>query len=359
MKTVAIRTDASSRIGTGHVMRCLTLADQLRGRAECVFITRERAGNLADVIRQRGHRVVCLPPTSAADDAERAGHSAWLGTDWQTDAKETLAALAPLGADWLVVDHYGIDSRWESAVAQGPLRVLAIDDLADRPHEAHILVDQNPGRQPSHYAALVRRDCTVLAGPQYALLGPRFAVLRPTSLQRRRQGALRQVMVSLGGVDAGNVTSEVLRILRTCSLPPDASIVVALGPHAPWAEAVRAEAARMPWPTDVRVNVADMAALMSESDVAIGAAGTTALERCCLGLPALTVVIAENQRPGAKALAAAGAILAVDLDKLPEDLPGKLQLLQDSAKRLDVALAASALTDGCGAPRVAEVLLDA
>ncbi|HEX7887953.1 MAG TPA: UDP-2,4-diacetamido-2,4,6-trideoxy-beta-L-altropyranose hydrolase [Ramlibacter sp.] len=359
MKTLAIRVDASSRIGTGHVMRCLTLADRLRGRAECVFVTRERRGNLADLMRQRGHGVVCLPPTPSEDNGERAGHSGWLGVDWETDAQDTLAALAPVVADWLVVDHYGLDGRWETAVAGGRLRVMAIDDLADRPHAARILLDQGPGRNAADYAALVPGDCTVLAGPEYALIGPRFSALRPASLQRRGQAALRQIMVSLGGVDATDVTSKVLRVLRTCALPPDIGIVVVLGPHAPWIDAVRAEAGRMPWLTEVRVNVADMAALMSESDVAIGAAGTTALERCCLGLPALTVVLAENQRRGAEALAATGAILPVDLDKLPEDLPGKLKLLQDPERRHDVAIAARDIADGEGASRVAEVLLDA
>lgn len=355
MFTVTFRADASTQIGTGHVMRCLALADAFaREGASCRFITREHAGHLNETIRGRGHLAIGLPAGAGEllpEAAHVPAHAQWLGVSWQEDAEQTIAALSHDRTDWLVVDHYALDARWETALRPHCGGLMALDDLADRPHRCTVLLDANLGRTEAHYAALVQRDCTVLAGTAYALLRPEFAALRPGSLQRRRPAQLRQLLVALGGVDQANVTARVLEALASCDLPATCRIEVVMGAQAPWIEEVRAAAQRLPWETALHVGVGNMAQIMSESDLAIGAAGTMAWERCCLGLPTLTVVLADNQRPGAAALAAAGAALALELpvtatalrDAVAGLTPRALERIQE---------AAAAVADGKGVQRV-------
>lgn len=311
---IAFRADASVEIGTGHVMRCLTLADALaREGAECLFICRAMPGDLMEVIAQRGHTARPLPAAEAlpAHDASGPAHVHWLGVEWTQDARETRAAIDPAPVDWLAVDHYALDRRWEEALRPSCRHLMVIDDLADRAHACDLLLDQNTGRREADYAALLPAGAPVLAGPRYALLRPEFAALRAESLARRRQPRLERLLVTMGGIDKDNVTERVLDALDGCPLPPDLEITVVMGPQAPWREQVEARAARMRNATHVRVGVDDMARLMTDSDLAIGAAGSTSWERCALGLPSILLVLAENQRSIANSLHNQEASIAV------------------------------------------------
>ena len=312
---VTFRTDASLDIGTGHVMRCLTLADALRAHgASCRFICR--------------------------------------------DAEQTLAALGASPVDWLIVDHYALDAAWGRALRPACRRLAVIDDLADRPHDCDLLLDQNLGRSAADYAGLVLAGCKVLAGAAYALLRPEFAALREYSLARRRAGGLKRLLVAMGGVDKDNVTGSILAALRGCDLDRAAEITVVMGSKAPWLEQVKAQADLMPWPTRVEVNVAHMAQLMAVSDLAIGAAGTTAWERCCLGLPSLVMVLAANQQSGASALAAGhAALLLKDGDNLPLELAEKLAWLGDGQVLASMQAACAGVTDGTGSRHLVTELM--
>lgn len=367
---VALRTDASLQIGSGHVMRCLTLADALKAQgADCCFISREHPGHLLEVVHRRGYKVNRLAAkASPAQNAikniviqargaqQEPAHTAWLGSTWQADAQETAAILAGQQPDWLVVDHYALDRRWEEALAPHCRRLLVIDDLADRPHDCDLLLDQNLGRGPQHYATLVPAHCTVLTGPRYALLRPEFARLREYSLRRRAQRPIERLLITMGGVDAGNATGRVLEALGACDLPPGCSITVVMGAAAPWLDRVRGLAARMAIPTEVLVDVNDMAQRMADADLAIGAAGGTAWERCCLGLPTIVVVLAENQWPGARALQQAGAAVLLDNDAV--DQQAGIAALQEALHETNglwaMSLAARQLVDGLGALRVVD-----
>ena len=369
---VALRADASLQMGSGHVMRCLTLADALKAKgAQCHFISRAHPGHLLEAIHQRGYKVNSLvAPVIRAQAATKTiaidvpdiqqepAHAAWLGSTWQTDAQETAAILADLQPDWLVVDHYALDQHWEEVLAPHYRKLMVIDDLADRHHCCDLLLDQNLGRQPEHYAPWVPAHCQVLTGPQYALLRPEFAELRPYSLQRRQaQPALRQLLISMGGVDQPNATGQVLQALKTCALPADCRITVVMGLTAPWLQNVRELAAQMPWPTEVVVNVNDMARRMVDSDLAIGAAGSTSWERCCLGLPTLMVVLAENQQAGAQALGAAHAARLIgSVSNIATQLPQALRELFDSKHQMRMSLAASSITNGQGVEKILKAM---
>lgn len=369
---IAFRADASLLIGSGHVMRCLTLADALRAQgAQCHFISRAHPGHLLDAIHQRGYKVNSLVgPVLRAQEAiktiatkepdlqQEPAHAAWLGSTWQTDAQETAAILADLQPDWLVVDHYALDQHWEEVLAPHYRKLMVIDDLADRHHCCDLLLDQNLGSEPKHYAPWVPAHCQVLTGPHYALIRPEFAALRPYSLQRRQaQPGLRQLLITMGGVDQPNATEQVLQALKTCALPADCRITVIMGLTAPWLQNVRELAAQMPWPTEVAVNVNDMAQRMANSDLAIGAAGSTSWERCCLGLPTLIVVLAENQQLGAQALEAAHAARLIGaVSDIATQLPLAARELVDSACQMRMSIAASAITDGQGVDKILKTI---
>lgn len=365
---VAFRTDASLQIGSGHVMRCLTLADALRAQgADCHFICREHPGHLLETICQRGYKVSRLAAvvphaqestktvkTSIPDKRQELTHEIWLGSTWQIDAQQSITSLDGLRLDWLIVDHYALDCRWETALAPHYQKLLVIDDLADRVHRCNLLLNQNLGSQPHGYTALVPAHCQLLIGSQFSLLRPEFAALRSYSLQRRHtRPAFRHLLVTMGGIDQPNATGQVLLALKTCALPRECRITVVMGLTAPWLETVRELAAQMPWPTEVVVNVNDMARRMADSDLAIGAAGGTSWERCCLGLPTLMVVLAENQRAGARALEAAGAALLIGA---ASDVSKKLHQAVQEVIEPDVlgcmSFAASAVTRGQGVEKV-------
>jgi spore coat polysaccharide biosynthesis predicted glycosyltransferase SpsG len=199
---------------------------------------------------------------------------------------------------------------------------------------------------------LVPPGCDVLAGTSFALLRPEFAQLRVASVQRRRSSGLRQLLIALGGVDKDNVTGALLSALKECELPPSCRIVVAMGARAPWTPSVREAAAQLPYPTEVLAGTGRMGELMAASDLAIGAAGTMAWERCCLGLPTIGLVIAENQRRGAQALVGAGACLPLELPVAVTSLSRTLAHACEPQVLRHMQAAAAAVTDGRGVERV-------
>jgi UDP-2,4-diacetamido-2,4,6-trideoxy-beta-L-altropyranose hydrolase len=319
---IVFRTDASSDIGTGHVMRCLTLANAFKKNgAECHFICRENPNNLIAYIMGHGYQVHVLPfdeadsikeKVNAESDKNVLAHSHWLCATWQTDAAQTSIILEKIKPKWLIVDHYALDTNWERAVKVNSEYLMVIDDLADRLHDCDFLLDQNLGRTSDDYTELVRSDCKNLIGPKYALLRPEFSLLREYSLKRRKNPRLKQILITMGGIDTQNVTGRILDALRICPLPNDCRITVIMGLYAPWLENVQQIASAMPWQTDILMNVSNMAQLMADSDLAIGAAGSTSWERCCLGLPSIMVVLAKNQIEIADALKCSGAALVLN-----------------------------------------------
>ena len=373
---IGFRTDASLQIGHGHVMRCLTLADALRAQgAQCYFISRAHPGHLMDVILQRGYIVKSLATpvlevSASVDNATTyaqneqecnllpSAHFDWLGCTWQIDAQETYLALASQELDWLVVDHYALDQRWEKALAQHYLRLFVIDDLADRPHCCNLLLDQNLGRKVLDYKGLLPNDCKLLIGPSNSLLRPEFGSMRIHSLQRRQaKPGLQRIIIAMGGVDQINATGIVLRTLKSCPLPPTCRVTVVMGKASPWVQNVRELAAFMPCPTEVLVNVNNMSQLMAESDLAIGAAGSMTWERCSLGLPTLIVVLAENQRLIANTLdkISAGRLIGTASD-ISVQLPLAVLELSDLDRRTKMSLAAASITDGSGTEKIIKAM---
>lgn len=360
-KSILFRADAGLEIGTGHVMRCLTLGDALHAEgAEAIFVTRANCGHMIPAITGRGHRAVVLPGNTGApygDHPAPPAHAAWLEADWRVDAAATRVVLEDTGADWLVMDHYALDRAWQQDALPEGVSLMVLDDLADRPHVADVLLDQNAGRQAADYDGLVPAGCDLRIGPAHALLRPEFARLRPEALNRRAALERPQtLLVTLGGIDKNNATGRVLDALAAADAAAELRITVVMGGSAPHLDAVRARAATMPMPTQVAAGVHDMAQRMTVADLCIGAAGSTAWERCTLGLPTLQVVLADNQLEAARGMAAAGVSRALPFPDAPDfatALAAGLTELSFPGAYRAMARSAATLTDGLGAVRLA------
>jgi UDP-2,4-diacetamido-2,4,6-trideoxy-beta-L-altropyranose hydrolase len=351
---VVIRADASSSIGSGHVMRCLSLGGELRRRGASVeFVSRNHPGNLSPVLERAGVSCRLLPPGRiAAPAAGDPPHAAWVGASWSEDLGQTLQAMTT-APDWIVVDHYGLDARWESAARRTGAKIFAIDDLADRQHDCDLLLDQNllpAGR----YEDLVPATAGVLTGPAFALLHPDYEQLhREVSL---RAGRPRRLFVFFGGADRQNLLARSLRAFLGLGRD-DVEVDAVVGNTGNPPAEVLELAAGAP-NIHLHSGLPTLAPLMAAADLAIGAGGASSWERLCLGLPSIIITLADNQRPIAKALD--DAKLAISLghqeEVKQEDIAAMLALLLDAELDPDWSARCHAAVDGRGAPRVADAL---
>ncbi|QGQ94361.1 UDP-2,4-diacetamido-2,4,6-trideoxy-beta-L-altropyranose hydrolase [Paenibacillus psychroresistens] len=299
---IYFRVDASLLIGTGHVMRCLSLAEQLHDEGnEIGFICREHLGNLTDYIKSKGYTVHTLLNPVLNPVAQKSSiHSDippypnWLGVSWHEDAEQTLNQLNLLEkrVDWLVLDHYSLDEQYEKMLRPYVNKILVIDDLANRKHDCDVLLDHNYfDNMANRYEGLISRQCQLVVGPTYALLRKEFQTAQ--AAVRVRDGHIRNVLVSFGGVD---ITGETMKTLQ--ALWPFAQqgliIHVLLGKMNPHNAAIMDFCRKMPH-CFAYEHVENMRELMEDADIAIGAGGTTTWERCCLGLPSLVITTAQNQ----------------------------------------------------------------
>lgn len=319
--------DAGPEVGGGHVMRCLTLARALMARgARCAFAATEGAVAVLDTY----------------------------GADMQRARPD--AAIAE-GFDAVVFDHYGLTAEQHRATAMG-LPVLVIDDLADRPLGADIVLDSGPGRVAEDYAALVSDSTRLLLGPMYAPVRPEFAALREAALTRRGEVGVGRILISLGLTDLGGMTGRVLDRLRPRI--GDMGLDVVIGAEAP-SRAGLERVARHDVRVTIHVDTPDMALLIANADLAVGAAGSTTWERCTLGLPSILLTLAPNQREAARTMADLGAALTVDAEG-----PGFeaafdracVVILRDRALRAEMSAKCAAICDGQGAERTADAFME-
>ena len=237
-------------------------------------------------------------------------------------------------------------------------KIMVIDDLADRMHDCDLLLDQTLGRNEGEYRPWVPKSCTIFTGSNYALLRPEFFELRDYSLKRRAQSKMEHLLISMGGVDQSNTTCQILEALQYCSLSTNCRITVVMGNTAPWLDNVREQIRKLTWPTEVKVNVTNIAQLMADNDLAIGTAGSTSWERCFLGLPTLIVVTADNQSLIANKLERAGAaILISQKKKVSKDLLEASLLICGKGRKLGLMTkCASQICMGQGAKLIFEML---
>jgi UDP-2,4-diacetamido-2,4,6-trideoxy-beta-L-altropyranose hydrolase len=326
--------DAGPRVGGGHVMRSLTLAGALAGQgATCAFMGPPAVSALLDAFAPAAIRLAAA----------------------STEPRDLAPAIGAEQFDAVVFDHYGLADRDHRAMGQGR-PVLVIDDLANRPLGADVVVDSGPARKPEDYDGLVPDDCRLLLGPNFAPVRPEFAALRETALAWRGE-PVQRILVSMGLTDVGGVTARIVERLRP--RVGEAGLDVVLGGAAA-SLAGLSKVARRDTRLAVHVDTPHMARLTAEADIAVGAAGSSTWERCTLGLPTLMVILAENQRAAAETLAQRGAALVADL--VAPDFEAQFdraltRLLIDADLRRRLAATSAEVCDGQGAQRTATAFL--
>lgn len=344
---VAFRADASTHLGSGHVMRCLVLARKLReNNVEVALISRALDETLLALVQESGIEFRQLDLGGRPEDS-----------GWAADADATCRAL-PETVDWLIVDHYALDARWHRAVRAKAKRIMVIDDLADRPLDADLLLDQNlVAEMETRYAPWTPPTCKRLLGPRYALLHDAYKVKR--ARQSPRTGSIKRILVSFGAGDATNETSKALKALQSMERP-DIAIDVVVGSSNPHRDEVADLIAKTPG-AGLYLQLPHLADRMAEADLFLGAVGTTTWERCCLSLPGLVTSVAANQEAGASALSVAGChlYLGPSAQITVADWANAISTaLRCPSWLLSMARASEALVDGLGASRVVHALLD-
>lgn len=279
---ILFRADSSMVIGTGHIMRCLTLAGKLNEKgAKVTFISREAEGDIIDIIERKGFGVYRLPKQTKVT--------------WEEDVKQTLEIIKNEEGeiDWFVIDHYDIDIKWETEIRKYTKKIMVIDDLANRKHDCDLLLDQNLSKNiETRYDELVPDECTKLLGPSYALLRDEFLEARKNI--RKRDGNVKRILVFFGGSDPTNETEKSLKALKMLNRN-NITIDVVVGKSNANQEKIR-EICSLMKNTNYYCQVDNMAFLMAKADLAIGAGGATTWERIYLGLPSITIVVADNQK---------------------------------------------------------------
>lgn len=346
MLNVVIRVDASLHIGSGHVMRCLVLADALKNAGHDVaFVCRELQGNLINFIAQKYIKVIVLSkPCRQLEVRHSADYSAWLQVSWLEDVKEFLSLIK--SADLVVTDHYAIDKQWEKEVKSAlDCKILAIDDL-DREHESDLIVDQNL------WADMVGRyrNCSAikLLGPDYALLRPSFSLLRKKQVESKNQ-----LLAFFGSSD---LTRECIKLVKAAiaigSLPFSLKILSGLGNRD------YQELLALTEGTDIIVEqfLEDFDLELKQSNYMIGASGVSNWERFCLQVPSTIVSVADNQKIISEYLCDLGVVryLGSSSSTSVDGYFGELLYLRslwpyfDQSKMLDV--------DGLGVARIVEII---
>ena len=296
---VIFRVDSSDRIGTGNLMRCLTLAEALRATGTAVhFFCRQLPGALIALLKQRKFPITVLPAPAKSDGfPDSDGYASWLGVSQREDADQVIDRLDGKKANWPVVDHYGLDIEWENRLTPYVDAIMVIDDMANRSHNCRLLLDQNFSAE-ERYQHLVPRNCTMLLGPGFALLGPEYSAYRNS--QSRCRGAIKRVLVYFGGSDTHNMSDIAMQALSSSRLQ-HLLVDLVIGPNNPHQTTLRQTYTSRPSTCIYQAQV-HLADLMAQADLAIGGGGATTWERMCLGLPSLVVTCAANQVPLAKSL---------------------------------------------------------
>lgn len=356
---IVFRADSGHKIGVGHIMRCLTLAKELiRKNHNVIFISRNHGGNIIDYVSENKIKVYELNITSSLD--KRLSHSHWLGSTQREDAESTLDIIKKhsfSSVDWVVVDHYSLDEEWQSIIEPITKNIMVIDDLADRKHQCDILLDQTINRKYQDYKNITPEKCNLLLGSKFALLRNEFSVpLEKINHTRRKSLELKKksLLIMMGGTDHLDLTSKILSLLPSFS--HFEKITVLLG----WSAAHKDKVINqfsIYENINILIGCNNVASVMLDHDLCIGAAGSSSWERCALGLPSILLTFADNQKYIAKNLADVGASYSLKLDFSEEDLSEALSFVTNNYQRM--VDKCYLVCDGYGTNRVAERLINA
>ena len=354
---IAFRTDGSTTIGIGHVMRCMALADAMEDAgAQVHFACRKLDTDISHRLRIRGFNVSSLPAPAGevmTTDTTEPAHAIWAGVPWELDAQQTIDALREWQPEWVVVDHYAFDARWHQMVKNElGTRIAVIDELADRNLLADLIIDQtpHPDYREKYRHHLQGSSAVILGGPRFALLGRSYS----NAAHYQPSADIRSIGIFMGGSDPGNFSSLAWHACREVAKfqGPIEIVTTKANPHRAELELL----AQRDSNTSLSVDLPDLASFFVRHDLQIGAGGGSTWERCCVGAPTLTLVIADNQKSLIPQLAQLGAVATLPENTvINEQSIGQtvLQMTRDPSVRLALCQRSSQLVDGIGATRVA------
>ena len=352
------RTDVSQAIGTGHMMRCLTLAKQAKKRGASVcFVTRDPNEHVTNLVLSEGHAIQPLQ-TVISDNCKTGNdstHADWLTVSQEIDAMQTLRVFYEFRPDWVIVDHYSINNEWHEIFKKNFAKIMVIDDLGDRKLRCDILLDQNLGACKAKYNSKVPNDANLLMGPQFALLRDEFKERREQSIKDRTNRKIKEILITMGGADVDNYTTKVLLEILKSEYSEFCNFTVIVGQAYPHLTSLNALITSSQTPILLLQNASNMASIMSKSDLCIGAAGSTSWERCCLGLPSITLAIADNQIEILRLLEKNDITIASNIEKLRSDFESFFN--QDQELLLQrLSINSASVCDGHGVQRVLDHL---
>lgn len=357
---IVFRTDASLIIGSGHVMRCLTLADALREKGhQVLFICRKYSGNLIDHILKKNFPVkeLFFDDVELYDTQEYSNHyDRWLWVSPQQDADETILILKSAPVDWLIVDHYSLGFDWEKQLRTAVNQIMVIDDLANRKHDCDILLDQNLQIKPNRYKNLVPETCELLLGAEFVLLRSEFFKFREQCI-RKKIKHLNHILVFMGGSDFNNITEKALNAILQSKFYGKVSVVFGKNScYANYLEKLFSACAFISF----YKNIQNISELIIQADLCIGAAGTASWERCYLGLPSIVIAVAENQMCTAQALESLGAARYLgNAEEISVNMITAAinDFIIDPAQLEKIAVVAREQVDGFGKTRILEKIM--
>jgi UDP-2,4-diacetamido-2,4,6-trideoxy-beta-L-altropyranose hydrolase len=269
---IIFRADSSSKIGTGHIMRCLVLAEKLKEKnCNVIFICKNEKGNINNIIINKGYKLYILEEDN-----------------WQHEEIKNIIFKEDMQVDWLIVDHYGLDFEFEYQMYNYVNNIMVIDDLANRRHFCNVLLDQNLSDNTDKYNSLVPQGCKKFLGLEYLLLRDEFK-----SIPRRIRNKIENILISFGGSDSTNETLKVLEGLKSLQ---NINVDVVIGSSNTNKYIIKYFCYKQNYNYYEQIN--NIAELIDKADIAIGAGGVSLWERCFLGLPSLVTITADNQIEG-------------------------------------------------------------
>ena len=300
-----IRADAGTKIGTGHIMRCLTLAESLKKKfSEVFFISNDILGNLSEYVESSGYKVYRIRGYSHIEGQRLQPDTYRKYIENDVSQCKKIIDLHTNAKNWLLVDHYGIDRRWESKIRNKVEKIIVIDDLANRKHDCNILIDQNFYENTiNRYRGLVPKNCVQMSGPKYTLLRSEFIIARK---KLKRKNKLKRILISFGGSDPTNETSKAIRGLNLLNLQYKTDVVV--GNSNPNKNSIKRLCSSIP-SISFHYQISNMAKIMANADLAIGGGGSMTWERCCMGLPTIVAILSENQHQLTEEVAKIGCVI--------------------------------------------------
>lgn len=289
-KNLFIRADAGTKIGIGHMMRCLALAERLEKKFDkIVVISNQLPRSLSTAIKNKGYSVHHICGYTHEEQKIQLEHKKAIKNDVKQCSK--IIKMYRGTSNWLLVDHYGIDHKWEDIIRNNVEKIIVIDDLANRKHNCDVLIDQNLYRNMrKRYQKLVPKKCLQLLGTKFALLRPEFKNARK---KLKRKYELRRILISFGGSDPSNETAKVLRGLKEHNLKY--KIDVLIGVSNPHRKSIKRLCDNNPLCT-LHDHTESIANLIANADLAIGGGGSMTWERCCLGLPTIVSILSDDQQ---------------------------------------------------------------